>query len=139
MLKRQKKHIDKEQGKTKHEGIWQTEFVPMSLYVPIMTNHRYLALFFDIFFFYINKMFVHYHSLILLSFLTIHEQTFLLKRNLIVGIISQTCEYRSAFKTVSARRATERTPPERERSPARQRALATQADTIQYDDRTNNF
>ena len=38
---------------------------------------------------------------------------------------------------VSERRATERTPPERERSPARQRAIATQADScvalyIQY-------
>ena len=33
-----------------------------------------------------------------------------------------------AFNNMSTRRSTEFTPPERERSPARQRALATQAD-----------
>ena len=48
-----------------------------------------------------------------------------------------------AFNNVSARRATERIHPERERSLARQRELTTQADTwvalyIQYGDRTNN-
>ena len=51
---------------------------------------------------------------------------------------------RGAFNNVSARRATKHTPPERERSPARQEALATQADScvalyIQHGDRTNNF
>ena len=53
-------------------------------------------------------------------------------------------EKTGAFNNMSARRATGRTPPERERSPARQRALATQADSCvalynQYGDRTNNF
>ena len=48
------------------------------------------------------------------------------------------------FNNVNARRATEHAPPERERSPARQSALATQADScvalyIQCGDRTNNF
>ena len=51
---------------------------------------------------------------------------------------------RGAFNNVSARHSTKCTHPERERSPARQRVLATQADScvtlyIQYGDRTNNF
>ena len=68
-----------------------------------------------------------------------------LKALLFVGYGGVMHLYLGAFINVSARYATERTPPERERLPARLRALATNsADTyvalyIQYGDRTNNF